>query len=273
MEYLNEFRVHLMEEEKSQLTIEKYVRDVMKFFEWIKQRPLDKAEVLAYKAYLLEEYAISSVNSMLSALNCYLDFCGQENCKVKTVKMQRNAFCNEEKELTKADYKQLLQAAGGNPRLRLLMQTIASTGIRVSEHRFITVEAVKQGKAVVQCKGKLRTILLPNALCRVLMKYIKRYHIKKGSIFVTKSGRPMDRSRIWAEMKKLCQSAKVLAEKVFPHNLRHLFARTFYSEEKDIVRLADILGHVSINTTRIYTKESGSVHRRQIEKISLLLIT
>lgn len=210
---------------------------------------------------------------MLSSINCFFSFCGREDCKVKFIKVQRESFYPSEKELTLKEYKRLIDAAKDDPRLCLLMQTICSTGIRVSEHPFITVEAIRQGKATVRCKGKLRTIILSTKLCKVLGKYARQRNIKSGSIFVTRTGKPLDRSRIWAQMKKLCHTAKVLAEKVFPHNLRHLFARMFYTGEKDIVRLADILGHVSLNTTRIYTKESGDVHRKQIERMTVYFIT
>lgn len=273
MDNLSEFASYLTEEEKSHLTVEKYLRDVRNFLLWLEERPITKAEVLEYKARIMASYAIASVNSMLSSLNCYLCFRGLENCKVKTVKMQREVFCPAEKELSKKEYERLLFAAKGDPRLHLLMQTICSTGIRVSEHRFVTVEAVRQGKATVRCKGKVRTVLLPRKLCKALSAYAKQNHIKSGSVFITKTGKPLDRSRVWALMKKLCHTARVEAEKVFPHNLRHLFARMYYSIEKDIIRLADILGHASVNTTRIYTRESGEVHRRQIEKMPLLYIT
>ena len=270
---LEALRLYLIESEKSPLTIEKYVRDVRYFLAWLGERELQKSEVLAYKAHLVEQYATASVNSMLSSLAGWLRFIGRSDCCVKTLKLQRSAFCTEDRELTRAEYVRLLQAAKNDRRLALLMQTIAATGIRVSEHRFITTEAVRRGKAEVRCKGKIRTILLPQKLCKALLAYTRQRGIRSGSIFIGRSGKPLDRSRIWAQMKKLCEAAKVLAEKVFPHNLRHLFARTFYSMEKDVVRLADILGHSSINTTRVYTIESGSVHRRQIEKIPLLIIT
>ena len=270
---LEALRLYLIESEKSPLTIEKYVRDVRYFLAWLGERELQKSEVLAYKAHLVEHYAAASVNSMLSSLAGWLRFIGRSDCCVKTLKLQRTAFCTEDRELTRAEYVRLLQAAKNDHRLALLMQTIAATGIRVSEHRFITTEAVRRGKAEVRCKGKIRTILLPKKLCKALLTYARQRGIRSGSIFIGRSGKPLDRSRIWAQMKKLCEAAKVLAEKVFPHNLRHLFARTFYSMEKDVVRLADILGHSSINTTRVYTIESGSVHRRQIEKIPLLIIT
>ena len=273
MKRLDGFKEYLRNEEKSSLTVEKYTRDVLKFLRWLDGRPVTKGETLAFKAHLMERYAVSSVNSMLSSLNCYLEFAGQSDCRVKTVKNQRAAFCSEDRELTRAEYERLLRAAGNDRRLCLLMQTICSTGIRVSEHPFITVEAVRKGRAAVRCKGKTRVVLLPRKLCKMLAAYAKSRGIQSGSIFVTRSGKPLDRSRIWAQMKKLCRTAGVLAEKVFPHNLRHLFARIYYSIEKDIVRLADILGHSSVNTTRIYTVESGAVHRRQIERMPLLLIT
>lgn len=273
MNQLSEYQAYLIEEERGALTVEKYMRDVQKFIIWLGDRELLKKEIMTYKAYLVEKYAISSVNSMLSALNSYLAFCGKSEYRVKTVKTQRDNFCCEEKQLNRMEYERLLQAAKKDQRLALLMQTICATGIRVSEHKYITVAAIAQGKARVHCKGKIRTVLLPRKLCSILMAYARRRRIKKGSIFVTKSGKPLDRSRIWAQMKKLCAAAKVNAEKVFPHNLRHLFARTFYSIEKDVVRLADILGHSSVNTTRIYTQESGEVHRKQIEKMPLIYIT
>ena len=270
---LTAFQTYLIEAEKSPLTIEKYLHDVKYFLAWLGSRALTKAETLAYKAHLIDHYAIASVNSMLSSLSSWLKFIGRSDCGVKSLKLQRTAFCSEDRELSREEYKRLLQAAKSDRALALLMQTIAATGIRVSEHRFITAEAAKRGMAEVRCKGKIRTILLPRKLCKALLAYAKQKDIRSGSIFVSKSGKPLDRSRIWAQMKKLCSTAKVLAEKVFPHNLRHLFARTFYSMEKDVVRLADILGHSSITTTRIYTMESGSVHRRQIEKIPLLIMT
>ena len=273
MQELLGFQNYLIESEKSELTVEKYLRDAKKFLAWLGDEELTKRRVLEYKSKLIEEYAIVSTNSMLSSVNCYLDFVNRGDCKVKTIKQQRRVFLSEEKELTKAEYDRLIRAAEKKPRLCLLMQTICSTGIRVSEHRFITVEAAKNGYAEVRLKGKCRTVFLPQKLCRALLKYAREQKIRQGSIFVTSCGNPINRCNIWAEMKKLCAAAGVRREKVFPHNLRHLFARIYYSIEKDIVRLADILGHSSINTTRIYTMESGAVHRRQIEKMPLLYIT
>ena len=273
MQTLENFREYLISEEKSTLTIEKYLRDVVYFQEWTRERELTKSIVLEYKAHLTERYAVASVNSMLSSLNNYLAFIGRGDCRVKTLKQQRRAFLDESKELTKAEYDRLIRAAQSKPRLCLLMQSICATGIRVSEHRFITVEAARAGQAVVRLKGKCRTVFLPKKLCRSLLRYAKERGITSGSIFVTASGKPLNRCNIWAEMKKLCDTAGVSREKVFPHNLRHLFARLYYSLEKDIVRLADILGHSSINTTRIYTMDSGHTHRRQMERLQELLVT
>lgn len=220
-------------------------------------------KVLEFKAGLVENYAVSSANSMISSLNSYLAFVGRSDCRVKAIKQQRRVFLSEERELTREEYGRLISAAERKPRLSLLMQTICSTGIRVSEHRFITVEAARCGQAEVRMKGKHRIVFLEKKLCKVLLKYAKEQRILSGSIFVTVSGKPLDRCNIWAEMKKLCDTAGVSRDKVFPHNLRHLFARMYYGIEHDIVRLADILGHSSINTTRSYTMESGQTHRRQ----------
>ena len=267
---LAEFENHLIEEEKSPLTVTKYTRDVSCFLAFLGKTPLCKEMTLAFKADLMGRYALASVNSILSSVNCYLKFLRREDCRVRTLKTQRSAFCPEERELSRREYQKLLDCSAGKPRLQLLMQAICSTGIRVSEHRFLTVEAATQGWATVRSKGQTRSVLLPEKLCRALLHYARKNRIRSGSIFVTRSGKPLDRSRIWAEMKKLCQAAGVDSRKVFPHNLRHLFARTYYAQERDIVRLADILGHASINTTRIYTIESGRVHRAQIEKMQLL---
>lgn len=272
METIEAFAHYLQTEEKSKLTQEKYVRDVRAFLRWLEGRPLCKEEVLAYKAAILERYAAASVNSMLSAINCFLAFSGRQECRVKQLRRQREMFASGEKELSRAEYERLLRAARRNERLCLLMQTIGATGIRVSEHRFITVEAARQGYAQVQCKGKCRRVLLPERLCAALLSYAAARGIRGGSIFVTRGGKPLDRSYIWAEMKRLCRAAQISEEKVFPHNLRHLFARTYYASEKDVIRLADLLGHSSIDTTRIYTMESGEEHRRQIERLPLLYL-
>ena len=271
-ELIENFKIDLMEEEKAQATIEKYVRDIFAFMEWLSGRMVEKQTVLEYKQKLIEKYAPATVNSVLSSLNRFFAFAQWFSCKVKSINIQKQVFAKQERELTKKEYNRLLSAAlhKDNKRLYLLMQTICSTGIRVSELKFITVEAVKAQKAIINLKGKARSVFLPDMLCKMLLRYIKEEKIKSGSVFVSKNGRPLDRCNIYHAMKKLCESANVDRSKVFPHNLRHLFARTYYSLEKDISRLADILGHSSVNTTRIYTMETGEIHRKQIQKLGLL---
>ncbi len=271
---VEDFKLFLYEEEKSDNTIEKYMRDVCCFMKWTCGKGLDKADVLAYKKELCAKYAPKSVNSMLSSINAMFMFLGWHELKVKILKIQRQIFADREKELTKAEYERLLTAAKNkaDERLYYLMQTIGSTGIRISELRYITCEAVNKGQTIINCKGKLRKVFLPKVLCRMLRDYMRIKNIKSGPVFVTRTGKPLDRSAIWRMMKSLCDNANVSKEKVFPHNFRHLFARTYYSLQKDIVRLADILGHSSIETTRIYTVENGEVHRRQIQSLGLLQI-
>lgn len=271
-EIVAKFKKYLTEEEKAKATIEKYVRDVISFMKWLSGRTVEKSVVLEYKQKLLEEYSPASVNSILSSLNNFFVFNEWFSCKVKTLKIQKQIFSRQDKELTKAEYDRLLSAAKNkeNWRLYLLMQTICSTGIRISELQFVSVEATRAKKAIINCKGKIRQVILPKQLCKMLLKYAKENNIKSGSIFVTKTGKPLDRSNVWKMLKNLCDSANVSKAKVFPHNFRHLFARTYYSLEKDISRLADILGHSNVNTTRIYTMESGNVHRMQIQKLGLL---
>ena len=266
------FNNYLNNEEKSVVTVNKYLHDVGEFQIWLGEQELCKPAVLSYKSYLCERYAPASVNASLSSLNSFFNFMEWYDLRVKNLKIQKQIFASTDKELTKAEYDRLLQAAKQkkNERLYLLMQTICSTGIRVSEVRYITVEAVSRGVAEINCKGKCRQVFLPKQLCQILKQYIKEQKIKCGAVFITKNGNPLDRSNIWSDMKKLCKAANVSEKKVFPHNLRHLFARTYYSLQKDIVRLADILGHSSVNTTRIYTMETGEVHRRQIQKLGLL---
>ena len=271
-EIIEAYKNYLVIEEKSQSTIDKYLRDVREFAEWLGDREFDKTAVLTYKTELTERYAPASVNTILSSLNSFFAFNEWYELKVKTLKIQKQIFASDEKELTKAEYERLLKAAKSkkNERLYLLMQTICATGIRVSELRYITVEAVFRGRAEINCKGKRRTVFIPSQLCQILKQYIKEQKIKSGAVFVSKNGNPLNRSNIWTDMKKLCKSAGVSEKKVFPHNLRHLFARTYYSLQKDIVRLADILGHSSVNTTRIYTMETGEIHRKQIQRLGLL---
>ncbi|MBQ8759226.1 MAG: tyrosine-type recombinase/integrase [Clostridia bacterium] len=269
---INEFKVFLANEEKSCATIEKYTRDVCAFFKWLGKENLCKATVLNYKSYLIEHYKPASVNSILSSLNSFFDYNKWYECKVKSLKIQKQIFASKDRELSREEYERLIMTAKSikNERLCMLMQTICASGIRVSELQFITKESVYAGKEVINCKGKFRIILLPEKLCKMLAKYIKKNHILSGPVFVSKSGKPLDRSNIWSDMKKLCELAGVSKKKVFPHNLRHLFARTFYSLQKDIVRLADILGHSSINTTRNYTMETVEIHRKQIEQLNFV---
>lgn len=271
-EIIQSFNDYLINEEKAAATVNKYLHDVGEFQLWLGEQELNKADVLAYKSYLCEKHAPASVNAALSSLNSFFNFMEWYDLRVKNLKIQKQIFASTDKELTKAEYDRLLQAAKQkkNERLYLLMQTICSTGIRVSEVRYVTVEAVARGVAEINCKGKRRQVFLPKQLCQILKQYIKEQKIKSGAVFVTKNGNPLDRSNIWSDMKKLCKAANVSEKKVFPHNLRHLSARTYYSLQKDIVRLADILGHSSVNTTRIYTMETGEIHRRQIQKLGLL---
>ncbi len=269
---IENFENYLINEEKASATQEKYMRDIKTFFKWISGSEIDKRKVLDYKEYLIDNFAPSSVNSVLSSLNSFFEFNNWYDLKVKMLKIQKQIFAQKDKELSKAEYERLLDTAKAksNEKLYLLMQTICSSGIRVSELQYITVEAVKLRKATINCKGKLRIVILPKELCRMLTEYAKTKKITSGSVFVTKTGKPLDRSTIWKMMKALCESARVSKNKVFPHNLRHLFARTYYAVQKDIVRLADILGHSSVNTTRIYTMETGEIHRKQIQKLGLL---
>ena len=271
-ETIKSFNQYLISEEKAISTISKYLHDVSEFQIWLSERELCKTEVLGFKSYLCDNYAPTSVNAAISSLNSFFNFMEWYDLRVKNLKIQKQIFASTDKNLIKAEYERLLSVAkhNKNERLYLLMQTICSTGIRVSEVRYVTVEAVKRGVAEINCKGKHRYVFLPKQLCHILKQYVKAQKIKSGAVFVTKNGKPLDRSNIWSDMKKLCKAANVSEKKVFPHNLRHLFARTYYSFQKDIVRLADILGHSSVNTTRIYTMETGEVHCKQIQKLGLL---
>lgn len=270
---VRKFTGYLTAGEKTAATIEKYQREALRFANWLAGREANKTLACAYKEELTEKRTPAGVNGAIAALNCLFAFLGLTDCKLRSVKIQRQIFRDETRELSQAEYRRLLSAAKGkqNERLLLVMETICSTGIRVSELKFFTVETVRRGRADVTNKGKTRTVFLPGKLQRVLLKYAKAQKITAGPVFITRGGRPLDRSNIWADMKKLCQAANVAESKVFPHNLRHLFARTYYDLEKDIVRLADILGHASVNTTRIYTMETGEVHRRQLEKMRLVV--
>ena len=271
-EKICELANYLCREEKSAATQEKYLRDVHAFRVYADGNEISKELVADWKKHLVEQgYAVRSINSMLASVNCLLDFLGLSNCKVKSIRMQRQTYCTEDKELTKAEYLRLLQASKKNEQLNLVIQTICGTGIRVSELQYFTVEAIRHGEVTVDCKSKTRTILVPGKLKNLLLNYAKRQGIITGAIFITRTGKSLNRSNIWAAMKKLCEAAGVKASKVFPHNLRKLFARTFYGIEKDIAKLADILGHSSINTTRIYIMTTGTEHRRKIERLGLVV--
>ena len=263
----------LREQERSAATIQKYVHDLTALAEFLGDRPLTKAALLEWKESLIAAHAPASVNSKIAAVNGLLYYLDRRELRLRPLKIQKALFLSEEKELTRAEYVRLVRAAeqAENERLSLVIQTICATGIRVSELKFITAEAVYSGRAEVTNKGKRRTVFLPEKLRRLLKTYLKQQKITAGAVFVSRKGRPLDRSNIWRDMKTLCQSAGVEPSKVFPHNLRHLFARTFYSLEKDLSRLADILGHTNVTTTRIYTAESGAVHARQIGRLNLVV--
>lgn len=270
---IENFRKNLELQEKSTSTIEKYIRDVKAFSVYAENAAITKEKVIAYKKYLGNNYAVRSVNSMLASINSLFSFLGWHDLRVKSLKLQQQVFCPEEKELTKAEYARLCKTAERkhNERLNLILQTICGTGIRVSELQFITVEAVKNGEAIVNCKAKTRAVFIVKELKQKLLRYAAEQNIKSGMIFVTRTGKLISRTNIWREMKALCVEANVNPEKVFPHNLRHLFARVFYGIEKDIAKLADILGHSSINTTRIYIISTGTEHRKRMENMHLII--
>ena len=272
-EQLQAFRQRLVWEEKSPATIEKYLRDAADFTAWLDGRAASKAAAGAWKAALLEaKLAPATINVKLAAVNRFLVFLGWPAFRVKPLRIQRRLFRDDSRELTRPEYLRLLETARtqGRERLALLLETICGTGIRVSEVRYVTVEAVYRGRAEISLKGKIRTILLPGKLCRKLLKYARKQKIASGEIFLTRNEKGISRRQIWAEMKALCDKAGVAPSKVFPHNLRHLFARTFYRACQDVVKLADILGHSSIETTRIYLLTTGTEHLRQLERLGLL---
>ena len=265
------FRRELLRREYSHGTAESYVRSIRAFARW-SGGAVDRGLVLTWKARLTARYAPATVNAMLAGLNRFFDFAGRPECRVKVLRLQRCSFREAERELDRGEYRALVRTARtlGRERLALVMETICATGIRVGEVPYITVEALRRGKAVVALKGKVRTILLPEKLCKKLLKYVKRQKITSGEVFLTGGGKRLSRVQIWAEMKRLCRAAGVAADKVFPHNLRHLFARTFYRACQDVVKLADILGHSSIETTRIYLLTTGAEHLRRLERLGLL---
>lgn len=273
-EAIQNFKKYLREEEKSKNTIEKYIRDILAFMDFTGEDEISKETVIAYKSNLISKnYAVRSINSMLASLNSLFSFLNWMDCRVKSIKLQRQIYCPEEKELTKAEYMRLVNTAKqkGNERLNLILQTICGTGIRVSELQYITIEAVKNGEAIVSLKGKTRSVFIVRKLQKKLLRYAAEQKIHSGCIFITRTGKPISRTNIWREMKGLCEQAGVNPQKVFPHNLRHLFARIFYGIEKDIAKLADILGHSSINTTRIYIISTGNEHRRRMEHMRLII--
>lgn len=268
------YQRQLIQKECSLETVRKYLHGISNFIGFIgTEGKITKESLLRYKQEIARKYKIATVNGMLVAVNGFLKFLGMENCRVKLFKRQRQIFRNREKELTREEYGRLVRAARrkNNERLALLVEALCATGIRVSEHQFLTAESLRTGWVEVINKGKSRTVLLPAQLREKLKKYCCGRKITAGPVFVTRSGKPLDRSNIWAEMKQLCEVACVDPGKVFPHNLRHLFAVTFYRLEKDIIRLADILGHSSVETTRIYTAISAEEQLQSLAKLRLLI--
>ena len=270
---LSDFARQLQEDERSPATIENYLRHIQAFAARAGGQAVTKDLATQWKEHLISQYRPGTVNTMLVSLNRFFGFLGWYDCQVKTLRIQRRLFREESKELTRAEYERLVSAAqaSGRERLVLLLETICSTGIRVSEVKYITVEALKLGKAEISLKGKIRTILLPNKLCRKLLKYAKKQRTASGEVFLTRNGTGLSRKQIWAEMKSVCEKARVAASKVFPHNLRHLFARTFYKVCRDVARLADVLGHSSIETTRIYLISTGVEHAATLNRLRLIL--
>ena len=272
LDQLSDYADWLIQEERSAATAEKYLRSLRRFALWLNERPLCKANVLAWRAHLQEKgYAPGTINTMLAALHSYFRFADITDCSVKYLRVQRSLFRDSDRALSLDDYHRLVRAAYsiGQHQLALIIETICATGIRVSEVKYITVEALACGKVEISLKGKIRTILIPGKLCKKLKKYAKKKRTVSGEIFITKTGTGLSRKQIWAEMKAICQRAKVAASKVFPHNLRHLFARTFYKVCRDVAKLADVLGHSSIETTRIYLISTGKEHNTILDKLRL----
>lgn len=271
---LEEYVHYLKKEEKSEATIEKYRRDIIAFYKYLPdEKYVTKDTVIAYKKSLQPDYEINSINSMLAALNGFFGYLRLDDFKVKSLKVQRSIYREESRELTKEDYLKLLSFSNTKKyqRIHMILQTICGTGIRVSELKYFTIKAVKAGKVQVTSKNKSRTVFVPIQLRNKLLIYISEKGIKSGCIFITKSGKPVDRSNIWTEMQKICKKAGIVSSKVFPHNLRHLFATTYYKMKQDLVKLADILGHSNIETTRIYTISTGKEHEKQMECLGLVI--
>ncbi len=272
-EHIAAYAQHLRAEERAPGTIEKYLRDMRAFAAWLDGRPVTKESAAGWKERLVSDgYAPATVNSMLSSINALFRFAGWDDCKVKFLKIQKQLFRDQSRELTRGEYERLLSAAHalGRERLALLMEAVCASGIRVREVKYITVEAAGAGRAQISLKGKIRTIMLPGKLCRKLLKYAKKQKTVSGEIFLTRNGKPLTRRQIWAEMKALCKHAGVEPSKVFPHNLRHLFARTFYRACRDVAKLADVLGHSSIEAARVYLVTTGAEHQRQLDRAGLV---
>lgn len=273
LDHIEQYINHLRKEERSEATIKKYRRDITDFYMFL---PTDKIgtkdAAIAYKKYLQTNYENTSTNSMLAAINGFLQYLGLDACRVKRIKVQRQIYCEERRELTKEDYLKLVSVSNTDKdqRIHMILQTICGTGIRVSELEYFTVQAVKSGRVQVSCKDKTRTVFIPRILRSKLLNYIKKNGITSGCVFITRGGKPVNRSNIWKEMQRICKKAGVTASKVFPHNLRHLFARTYYKMKQDLCKLADILGHSNIETTRIYTITTGKEHEKQIECLGLV---
>ena len=267
------YLMFLRQEEKSESTQKQYERAVLKFLSFVNGRELTKLVVIEYKQHLNENYKVTSANAMIAAVNSFLQYIGRGEITVNSFKVQKQMFVSEEKMIKKSEYLNLVKVAmrKGNKRLAALLETLGSTGIRDSELKYITIEAVKAGRSVIQLKGKTREILIPHTLCKKLIQYAKDIQIESGQIFITRNGKPLDRSNIWKMLKAVSKAARVLESKVFPHNFRHLFARMFYSVNKDIAKLADVLGHSSINTTRIYITSTDSEHRKIIDSLGLCM--
>lgn len=270
---IQNYAAYLQENERSAATVESYTRALRELLKFMGESPLTKAALVAWKQQLVGQYAPATVNTMLAAVNGFVKFMGCPALAVKSLRIQRSLFLEERRELTRAEYERLVRAARqqGREQLALVLQAICATGIRVSELPFITAEAVYCGRAEISNKGKRRLVFLPQKLREVLKAYLRKQKKTAGAVFTTRTGKPLDRSNIWRAMKALCESAGVAAEKVYPHNLRHLFARVFYALEKDLSRLADILGHSNLTTTRIYTAESGAIHAKQMGRLGLVI--
>ena len=269
---LKSFQAELLEQERAPATIEKYMHDIRTFYSWLGSREVTPETVHEWKKSLTERFSPGTVNGKLAALNALFTFTGWTDCRARSLKLQRRAFRDDARELTRDEFYRLVATAErlGKDRLALLLEAIGSTGVRVSEVKYFTVESARLGRAEIALKGKIRTILLPGKLCRKLLKYARKQKTASGEIFLTGSGKPINRKQIWAEMKALCKQAGVEPGKVFPHNLRHLFAQTFYHQTRDVVKLADVLGHSSLSTTRIYLISTGAEHRKELEKLQLV---